>query len=321
MKKLYKEKKYKHFNTRRSKRAMKKISRKKHSPRFIIAGKKTRRKINKFSAPITFSVVHNSNETISFLIDVFNSIKNSKPVFVNLTHVKEITPDAILYLLLLIQEAKNRKILFKGNAPQNKKAHDIFISSGFYQYVNSDIKDYQIPNDSKILKIKTGRNVNGYEAENIQNYLSKHVKHIDKVKLRAIYGILIECMSNTNEYAGSTMGEKSWWTMALHDEETNKVLFAFVDNGVGIPSTVRKKWYDNTSDAELLEKAAKGIYQMSGSKSKTRNKGLPQIRKYNEDGFIKNLVIVSNKGYYSADNGSHQLNNLFTGTMIAWEFV
>ena len=187
--------------------------------------------------------------------------------------------------------------------------------------MKSDLNKFPLPVDSAILKIRTGKDVNGDEAENIQDYLKTHVHNIDIVKLKAIYSILIECMSNTNEYAGETMGEKHWWTMALHDKESDKVLFAFVDNGVGIPSTVKKKWFDNSSDSELLQKAAMGIYQMSGSKEKTRNKGLPQIRKYCKARFIQNLVIISNKGYYSVDNDIKNLDTFFTGTMIAWEFV
>ena len=323
MKKIYKSKKFIHFNIKRSEKAMKRLSElknKKHSYT-VIKGRARKRKPNKAKAPEKFSVVHNYEATISFLSNIYHSIEMHKDIYVNLEDVTEITPDAILYLLVLIQESKNRNVVFKGNAPKDKKANSIFISSGFFDFVNSNLDRFQLPQDSSILRIKTGKNVDGDEAANIQNFLKEHVHNIDKVKLMAIYGILVECMSNTNEYAGKTMGSKHWWTMALHNKETGKVLFAFVDNGVGIPSTVRKKWFDNSSDAKLLEKAAMGTYQMSGSHEKTRNKGLPQIRKYNEDGSIQNLVIVSNKGYYSVEHGIKDLEKLFAGTMIAWEFA
>ena len=323
MKKLYREKDFIRFNERRSRKGMNyhsKVKRRRHSYE-VISGMPRSRKPNKVKAPEIFSVVYNSDATIDFLSEVSLLIKKSKPVFVNLEAVTRITPDAILYLLVLLQEAKYHHIIFKGNAPSDKTARNIFTNSGFYDFVNSDLNKFQLPADSAILKIKTGKYVNGDEAENIQKYLENHVHNIDSVKLKAIYSILIECMSNTNEYAGDTMGEKHWWTMALHDKESDKVLFAFVDNGVGIPATVKKKWLDKSSDSELLKKAAMGIYQMSGSKEKTRNKGLPQIRKYNEDGFIHNLVIISNRGYYSVENDITELERVFTGTMIAWEFA
>lgn len=323
MKNFSKKEKFKRFNARRSRRALKRRSKfkKRKGSREIVGGTARNRKPNKIKAPGVFSVVHNPSLTIKFLADVLSCIKKSKAIFVNLEDVTEITPDAILYLLVLLQEAKKRKIPFKGNAPRNKTAFEIFTSSGFYDFVKSNLNNFQIPENTSILKIKTGRDVNGDEAENVQSYLKTHVHNINTVKLKAIYGILIECMSNTNEYAGESMGEKHWWTMALHDKKSDKVLFAFVDNGVGIPYTVKKKWFFKSSDSELLKKAAQGFYQMSGSKEKTRNKGLPQIRKYDEDGFIQNLVIVSNRGYYSVKNDIEELDSFFTGTLIAWEFV
>lgn len=322
MKKLYKEKKFISFNIKRSKHVMKKRSViKRKTKQTVVSGRARNRKLNNIKAPKVLSVVKNPDATIDFLSKISTLIKKSKPVSVKLDEVIELTPDAILYLLVLIEEAKYKNVLFKGSAPRNKKAHSIFVSSGFYDFVKSDLKRFQIPINSDILKIKNGKDVNGKEAENIQNYLKEHVHNISNEKLKAIYSILIECMSNTNEYAGETMGAKYWWTMALHDRESDKVLFAFVDNGVGIPTTVRKKLFDKSTDSELLKRAAKGIYQMSGSKKITRNKGLPQIRKYNEDGFIEHLVIVSNNGYYSVENDIKNLDKYFKGTMIAWEFV
>lgn len=323
MKKIYQESKFKQFNKHRSDKAMRHLSDKKakHASCEIVSGKARKRKPNKVKAPEIFSIAYNSDATIEFLSAILGLIKKSKPVFVDLAVVTKITPDAILYLLVLLQEAKNRNVPFKGSAPNDKTARDIFTKSGFYNFVKSDLNKFMLPADSSILKIKTGKHVNGDEAENIQEYLKTHVHNISPVRLKAIYGILVECMSNTNEYAGGDIGEKYWWTMALHDKESDKVLFAFVDNGVGIPKTVKTKWYDNSSDSELLRKAALGIYQMSGSKAKTRNKGLPQIRKYNDDGFIQNLVIVSNHGYYSAEDGTKDLEKIFTGTLIAWEFA
>ena len=297
-----------------------KLKKRRHSCE-VVSGKSRARKIDRIKAPEVFSIVFNSDSTIEFFKKILSLIKKRKYVFVNLSAVKTITPDAILYLLVLLQEAKYKNVIFRGNAPIDASAHEIFTKSGFYEFVKSDFNKFQLPQASTILKIKTGKKVSGDEAANIQEYLKKHVHYIDDAKLKAIYSILIECMSNTNEYAGNEMGDKHWWTMALHDKKTDKVLFAFVDNGVGIPSTVKRKWFDYSSDSELIKKAAAGIYQMSGSKTKTRNKGLPQIRKYNEDGFIQNLVIISNNGYYSVKDDTKELSNFFTGTMIAWEFA
>lgn len=324
MKKLYTEATFIRFNNKRSEKGLKrriKLKRHKRS-REIVSGRARARKRNKIKAPETFSVANNTDATISFFSEIISLINEHKPLYVNLKPVIKITPDAILYLLVLLQEAKIKRVAFNGNAPMNKKARDIFTHSGFYDFVNSSFNKFQLPVDSSMLKIKSGTKVDGEEAENIQKYLKKHVHDINSKTLKAIYGILIECMSNTNEYAGKAMGEKHWWTMTLHEGESEKVMFAFVDNGVGIPATVKKRFPDILSnDATVLEKTMQGSYQMSGSKKKTRNKGLPQIRRYSEEKLIRNLVLVSNKGYYSLERGTKQLEKRFIGTLLTWEFV
>ena len=322
MKRLYQEKSFIQFNQRRSNRIMRRKSRiKRRQKHFKLEGKLIKRKPYKIKAPDILSIVYNPNQTIDFISEISSSIKKSKMIFIDLKYVTDLTPDAIIYLLVLLKEAKLKNILIRGNAPENSKAFSIFVYSGFYDFVNSGLKKLKTPETQNILKIRSGKNVDGTEVENIQNYLQEHVHNIKEEQLRALYSILIECMSNTNEYAGKEIGDKYWWTMALHDNKSDKVLFAFVDNGVGIPSTVKKNWMDSSTDAEILKKAASGKYQMSGSKKKTRNKGLPQIRAYHDNGLIQHLAIVSNHGYYSADNDTKIIEIPFTGTLIAWEFV
>jgi hypothetical protein len=46
-----------------------------------------------------------------------------------------------------------------------------------------------------------------------------------------------------------------------------------------------------------------------------------KILQIDEDGSIQNLVIVSNKGYYSVEHGIKDLEKLFADTIIAWKFA
>lgn len=301
---------------------MKKLSRKKHchkntKPR---QNKKTKKELE---APEVLSVVDNDFETISFLTSISRCIDKEKPVFVNLHNVKQLTPESILYILLLLKKAQDHRISFSGNAPSGKYAFEVFIKSGFYNYVKSKLDTSKISLSEHILQIQNGKIVDGQSAAKLKRFVADHFKLYTQQQLRALYTILIECMSNTNKHADNVQGKKTWWTMAVYNEVENKMSFAFVDNGQGIPQTVRKNFKDFAdSDADLIEKACFGGYNKSQTGQKHRNKGLPQIKSFCDMGIIKNLIFVSNTGYYSVSNSRKvKLRKQFKGTIIYWEFI
>lgn len=324
MKKFYQTIKFKKFNSRRSSRKQRAISKKKK--RHIKHRRSTahhKKRTHCYKVPDNFSIIHNCADTINFFIEVLDSINKSKPLQIDLSSVKEITPDAIIYLILVLEESKKKQISIKGNVPEKQDAFLIFYQSGFYEYVNSNIDTTEIPRNANILTIKSGTQVDGNEGAHIRNYLKERIPTMTTDHLTALYAILIECMSNTNEYASRESEKKKWWTMALYDEKSKKVFFAFADNGVGIPATVRKRFIIDkfSSDADTIRRAVSGEYKISGSREKTRNKGLPQIKSFYEQTLIANLVFVSNNGYYKVGQMPEKLKKKFTGTMIAWEFL
>ena len=324
MKKLYKSRKFILFNKHRSEKSIRYNSRKKHNhtSNSVKINQHFERKYTHISAPKCFSIVHNSVATIDFLSNIQDVISKNHPLFIDLALVTEITPDAIIYLLILFDEASNKSVRIKGNAPLDSNAFSVFYHSGFYKYVSSQYNNERTPQNIDIMQIIKGNNVDGNNVESFTSFIKKHIPKIPNLKLKALYTVLIESMCNTHEYASKNKGEKNWWTMALHDSKTDKNLFTFADNGLGIPATVRKRYnFISKNDAEILELAVSGLYKMSGSKIKTRNRGLPQMKQLNDKDLINNLVFVSNNGYYSINDGQQKLNKKFTGTLITWELT
>ena len=105
---------------------------------------------------------------------------------------------------------------------------------------------------------------------------------------------------------------------------SNLVKFAFVDNGEGILKTFRsgklKKFLGLfKNDVDILDTAFK-----DGIKSRTglswRGKGLPTIYENYEDGYIKNLLVISNDIFLNFDAGiKRKLDNPFSGTYYYFE--
>lgn len=322
MKKIYQSKTFKKHNSRRSKRAMKKLSRRKKIHKNT-KPKQPKRLKKELTAPEILSVVDNDFETISFLTSISKCIDDNNHVYVNLHNVKQLTPESILYILLLLTKAQEHKVSFSGNAPSGKYAFEVFIKSGFYNYVKSNLDTRKIALSENILQIQKGKITDGQSAAKLKKFVADHFKSYTPQQLRALYTILVECMSNTNKHADNVQGKKTWWTMAVYNENENKMSFAFVDNGQGIPHTVRRNFKDFAdSDADLIEKACYGGYNKSQTGQKHRNKGLPQIKSFCDLGIINNLVFVSNTGYYSVSNKRKiKLRKQFQGTIIYWEFI
>lgn len=312
----------KRFNDKRSREGQK---RKKHRHSKTPPRRKEIRRDRKKStitAPSVFSVVHGGDDTIVFFTALMNAIRKKRDITVHLANITEITPDAILYLLLLVEEGKMLDIHIEGDVPQDENARHIFLCSGFYEYVISNAKN-STPNDNNILTIKKGEQVEGEIAAEMQQYLADRIKSVNPRCRKALYSILVECMANTNGHASiEGQNKKNWWAMGLHNKTLGKVLFAFVDNGLGIPATMRRNIIEKMpfSDADMLEKSVTGRYDKASSGESTRNKGLPQIKRLSDNGFIENLILISSKGYYSAKSGRKILRKRFKGTLITWEF-
>lgn len=323
MKKSYKLIKFKKFNSRRSERAQKqkrkqkKRKTKRQKFQTVPISKGSTVEYEKIMAPQIFSIVSNSNETIKFLSTIHDFINRRKSFNMDLSCVQSITPDVITYLLLLINEANNTHVSFRGNAPNAQKPKNQFINSGFYDYVKSNYQNFSFNDD--IVAVKKGKKADGDVAEEIRNFMQSKIK-VTNQQLCALYAAIIECMSNTNYHAGRTQGTTYWWTMALYDDSESKVYVSFVDNGLGIPTTVKKKFKNiMNSDETLLREAVDG--NNMSKEGVFRNKGLPQIKKQFTEGDIENLVFVSNNGYYSLkENSAEYLNHKFIGTLISWEF-
>lgn len=322
MKKLYRSEKFKRHNSRRSRRAMEKRSKNKNTHKNI-KPRQLKLERKEIIAPDVLSVVDNAFHTVSFLTSISDCIDKRNPVFVNLNSVIKLTPESILYILLLLKKAQTLHVSFSGNAPLGKYAFEVFLKSGFFDYVKSKIDTSKISYSDNILQIQYGKNTDGQSAAKLKKFVADHFKKYTPQQLRALYTILVECMSNTNKHADNIQGKKTWWTMAVYNEVDNKMSFAFVDNGQGIPITVKRNFKDFTdSDAELIEKACNGGYNKSQTGQKNRNKGLPQIKSFCDMGIIKNLIFVSNTGYYSVSNKQKvRLQKQFKGTIIYWEFI
>lgn len=322
MKKLYLEKKFKDFNLKRSLKAMQKMQTKKTNKR-----KKSKRDdFSKYrvSAPDIFSIIKNPSETISFFSKIEHTAFITHSLFIDIKNIKVITPETVLYLLLFVDKfKKNKKIKIVGNAPEDKRCREIFLHSGFYDYVNSS---YATPRDINILSVKSDHIVSGEIADNVIEFACAKLNIKRSNITKAFYTTILECMGNTKEHAYTSHSAKyaKWWLIACHDSLNNCIDFSILDNGEGIPETVKKRFLENIfgySDSKIISSVLNGEFRTS-TQLQYRGKGLPKINSFMDEKIIQNLIIISNNGYYNADTKRKiELDKKFNGTMVCWSFI
>lgn len=279
-----------------------------------------------FVVPQNFSLTENFEETVLFFNDVLEYIFDRKKIEVgikfDMSKVKSVTNDAIMYLLAIVKNVK-AKCFLSGNLPIDENARKVVIESGFLSYVNSE-KDIVLSKDTDKIQIKSGNTINQYIVKDICDFVIQKF-NINRKQCRFLYDMLMEMMANTSQHAYNSNRLLNYWYLFV-EKHADSIKFVFLDTGLGIPQTISKKIFSEKmniikekTDAEYIYSALKGESRTRTTKGH-RGKGLPKIYNYNEDGKIKYLQIISGRGLIEK-NEKIVLKNKFAGTLFSWEIM
>lgn len=277
-------------------------------------------------APKNFSFVENPDESMKFLHDFEEIITTSKiDVMQDFSNIDNVTPDALLYMMLYIEnidDSKINNINIGGILPKKQECKKLFQRSGFIEHINSRKLNLQdIHKD--ILTIKVGNKTEPKTAQEVVRHVRKWL-NIYRKDTKLIQTILIESMTNTHNHAYNNKKDK-WYLMAYHYDD--EVHFVFLDNGYGIPSTLKTKLIDYVSgtkysDNKLIMSALKGEKLRTQTGELKRGKGLPKIYSHSKEENIKELIIIANKAFVNCKND--QTKNIkisLNGTLISWKII
>ncbi|WP_417327034.1 hypothetical protein [Halarcobacter sp.] len=284
-------------------------------------------------SPENFSIIDNTNEVMDFFNDSKHVIEDlKKNINQDFKKISAVTPDAILYMMSYIDDMKNREVSFSinGNFPNDKQCRKLFQESGFLLHLKSEL-EYLDKIETDILTIRVGTKTEPKVAQDVVKYVRKWLS-IDRLETKPIYKILIECMTNTKNHAFKDIKEDEhnnendnfkWYLMAYHNN--GEVHFVFLDNGHGIARTIRRNWKDiftgkKYNDSKLVLSALEGDILRSQTGEAKRGKGLPYIYTNAKEEHIKELIIITNKGYINCKNDKTKLlEEKFLGTLISWK--
>lgn len=334
---LQKSKKY------RYNKGGKRCKRNKHA---INATKSRKQKINQiFKAPRVFSMRDNPDETIKFfnrILDTEHKYSFGTHFYIDSSEVEEVSVDALMYLIAIVNDIKYNKVFqysFEGNYPRSSTAKKIFIQSGFVNFVNSGTLPGLFKNKERF-EIRQGSYTNTTVAGELCKFVQQHC-HLTRIDTLSLYPIFIELMSNTRQHAYKEAKSKyqyqkaNFWYCAA-EKRSDYVKFVFLDTGLGIPTTVKKKATENFSrklglnglkDSELIRSALSGDYLRTETKQHNRGKGLPQITSCFHTGLIKDVFVYSGKGccmlseYDQQDYQVAEYSSKLFGTLFSWKVM
>lgn len=295
-----------------------------------------------FVAPSNFSIINNTEETISYLNSILEEREQHKigtHFFINSSKVVNVTVDAILYLIAIIKDTKFNKVhkySFSGNFPKDKVAKQFYVECGFLSYVHAN-NNQTCPKRNDKIQIRFGNTVDTFVVKDIYEFVKKYCK-INFTDMLKFYPVIVELMSNTRQHAYKDLGESKiprFWYVFLEYID-NEIRFVFLDTGVGIPSTVYKtlrekavdvflgKLLGTSSDAEYVQSTLDGTFRTETEKH-NRGQGLPQISDCFKSGLFEDVFILSGKGSCTLKKNNpgefakKNFNNKIFGTLFSWK--
>lgn len=295
-----------------------------------------------FVVPKIFSITKNPEETIQFLNHIINYVKsvryllkNKGVKFIRLYYIDMkltdvITSDALMYLLTIISSTRGTKLLpisWKGNLPENREVKDYVKKSGYLKYMRTSTENIIETDDN--IQIKHGVNyIYGDEKLDIRREIIDFTcikLNKDKLKINFLMTMLTEMITNISDHAYQKDGLfKHEWYIFVNNEK-DRITYTFMDNGLGIPTTIRKslkehviEFFRAETEYKYIEAAVKGIEKRSETGLIERGNGLPEIYEQFITQNIENFAIISNKAYFS-ENEKRDLREELKGTIFYWE--
>lgn len=313
-----------------------------HIGKAVESNKSKRSNEHYVKVPDVFSLSKNIENTVAFFAEVFRIIhicSRRQKIFFDLSHIQEVTVDAIMYLIAVISNARRLQILeieSGGNMPLNGKARASFEKVGFYDYVQVSRK-IPLKKDTDRIKIAHGTKTNGVVTSSICDFVNEKIDAQNNMFTKRLYPMLVELMTNVKQHAYREAGGNmipEWYVYVENCQYD--IRFIFLDTGVGIPSTIRKKWSERINDrvkgiigGELddplyIEAALRGEFRTE-TKQGHRGKGLPEIHSaiVASESRLNNLTIVSGHAECNVTkNGIEKkyITPTFEGTLFMWSF-
>ncbi len=278
--------------------------------------------------PECFSIVTNPNETIHYFNLLINRILRDpsiKRIYFEFRKVKEMTVDALMYLLAILKFLQCKVWEFSGDVPIQNEPKELLLQSGFLKRITRHRISVQ-PNGKFYMSM--GNSADGIETKKVCEFLYEH-SDAQRQTTNFIYDMLMELEVNTADHAYKTNSNSLFhdnWLLVVEDN-VDRFSFTFLDVGVGICKTIYKRWHERLNlgktQYDYLLSAFDGKLLRSETKERHRGRGLPKIKKYATENRIINLTVITNKAICSSSDKcileGQRIDESLAGAIYYWE--
>lgn len=338
MKKYKTSKKYKSWNSTKSKkknRRAKKYSGDKYFNNSVSYSDNSIKP--EVFAPIDFRVFSNTNDCLLFFRNIrlksfISKLGKYKFVSISLKNVKYIDYSTISILSAIMDELLTLGIVIRTNFPKDEALVKQMYDSGLMNKMRTLKGDpFKKSTKSNLLQFEKGTGILDIkEIKSITETVKQIVGHLTGKEGHCpfIRDILMEMCGNAIEWSEA---KNQQWLLGIK-YENDKVILTILDLGKGIIKTLNKKFPRKIEDLLKLKprhEVLLGAFEKKyGSKSNkaNRNKGLPLIKKTFESKKIRGLKVLTGAvvlDFEFASNsrtfGNEEIN--FDGTLYNWEIT
>lgn len=275
-------------------------------------------------APQYFTI-QNIERILVFLSDTERMCNrlDTKTLKVNLDGVKEIDSYAICLMLSMLSRLSYKNIHYWGTYPVLQEAKNYILESGFLDVMKSTI--IKRPSNKRMENRMFMIGKDCVDSHRIGKAVRESMAYITgkEIAYPPVYDNMLEISANSVEHANLKTQDKNWLVSISFEDD--KVHYILTDTGFGILATLKKKvsqkvndFFSSKTDSQILYDVFNSKYQ-SITGEINRHKGLPIILESFLEGFVSNLIVVTNKVLYDFENDETKvLKHGYNGVLYSW---
>lgn len=280
-------------------------------------------------APVDFRFLVNTKECAVF----FKRIRKAgasgiRHYRINMENVQHIDFASTMMLSAIGEELLNNGCALGGNSPKRPECERYLKESGFFNKLfDQNGRRFVSSTDSEFITVERGQYKLTSQHYRAFRELVRHIKlHLlgQTTNTRMHNTIIKEICANSVEWSEA---DKSQWTLGAKFE-SDKVIIVALDLGKGILEKLFIDYWEHIknlisfkTDANILFGAFEQKYGSTALES-NRNRGLPCVKAAMDDGYIKDLKVVTNNSIIDFLKGKNTMfakhRGTFNGTLYSW---
>jgi hypothetical protein len=299
------------------------------------------------AVPETLDLVGGHDEVCAFVQQIKASLKAGNNVRLLFDQVQRIRLGALTYMLGQMQKLRFEygEDRLTGSYPKKAPVERLLSATGFYHLlkVKSRDGDSKQSRQSRYIRFRSDQKINASEITQVRDEILGQDLKMPPLIAKTVFRAVSEAMTNVNHHGYDKKSFRSaqvagilrgrWWMLATLNLTNNMFKLVFYDAGVGIPSTLPRKYPlelirqalallpgFQPDDGQMI--AAAMALGRTRTELQNRGKGLLDLAKLIDIVGDGRMRIYSRRGtltYGAGEQSAMNEHGFLEGTLIEWD--